>query len=219
MAEHRKHRRPYRSEKRAEQARETRERVLDSAAGLFAEKGYAGTALRGVAERAGVSPETIYATFGSKRALLLELIKRAVLGTEQQSELTEVLEQEGPRRIREERDGGERLILFAEDVVLRIERVERLLEAASCAREEPEVQELVGRLHRARYDNLRTLVDGMQQDGILRKGMDVEEATETVWAFASPELHLLVTERLSWSRQRYVAWLAVTLKELLLARD
>lgn len=214
-----KHRRPYRSEKRAAKARETRERMLDGAAGLFAEKGYAGTALRDVAERAGVAPETIYTTFGSKRALLLELITRAVLGTEQQKELTEVLEQEGPQRIRREPDARKRLRLFSNDVVLRIERVERLLEAASGARGDPGVQELVGRLHRARYDNLRTLVEGLEQDSLLRAGLDLDEATQTVWALASPELHLLVTERGGWSRHRYVAWLAATLDELLLPRE
>src|SRR5262245_66485222 len=63
-------RRPYRSRLRADQAQQTRRRVLESALQLFVDRGYAGTTVAAVADRAGVSPETIYLSLGGKRGLL-----------------------------------------------------------------------------------------------------------------------------------------------------
>src|SRR5262245_62208584 len=63
-------RRPYRSRLRADQAQQTRRRVLESALQLFVDRGYAGTTVAAVADHAGVSPETIYLSLGGKRGLL-----------------------------------------------------------------------------------------------------------------------------------------------------
>ena len=70
--------RSYRSETRAEQAARTRERILVVARELFLEEGFAKTTINAVAERAGVSAETVYATYRSKPRLLDEVIRGAV---------------------------------------------------------------------------------------------------------------------------------------------
>jgi AcrR family transcriptional regulator len=48
--------------------------ILGAARTLFAERGYARTPIRLLAERAGVSPQTIYAHFGSKAGVLGGLV-------------------------------------------------------------------------------------------------------------------------------------------------
>ncbi len=53
----------------------TRERILQAAAGLIAEKGYARSTTRAIAEAAGVNEVTLFRHFGSKRNLLSELIQ------------------------------------------------------------------------------------------------------------------------------------------------
>jgi AcrR family transcriptional regulator len=58
-------RRAYRSVLRAEQAEQTRRRILDAAGRLFIERGYAGTAITAVAQAAGVVPETVYGSLGT----------------------------------------------------------------------------------------------------------------------------------------------------------
>ena len=63
-------RRAYHSPLRADQAQQTRRRILESARRLFVARGYARTTVAAVAEDAGVSPETIYLSLGSKRGLL-----------------------------------------------------------------------------------------------------------------------------------------------------
>jgi AcrR family transcriptional regulator len=62
--------RRYNSSRRSMQAAQTRADILDAAQACFRETGWAGTTLAALAERAGVAVETIYSTFGSKKALL-----------------------------------------------------------------------------------------------------------------------------------------------------
>ena len=71
-------RRRYNSPLRADQARQTRARILDAAYRLFADGGYARTTIAAVADEAGVSPETIYLTLGGKRGLLEGVIEMAI---------------------------------------------------------------------------------------------------------------------------------------------
>ena len=49
---------------------------------LFEKRGYEGASIAAIAAAAGVSQETIYARFGNKRALLGELVARAVRGAD-----------------------------------------------------------------------------------------------------------------------------------------
>ena len=73
-------RRAYHSPLRADQAQQTRRRVLQSARRLFVDHGYAGTTVAAVADHAGVSPETIYLSLGGKRGLLEGVIETAITG-------------------------------------------------------------------------------------------------------------------------------------------
>src|SRR4029450_10691844 len=76
-------RRAYRSRLRADQAQQTRRRVLEAALQLFVDRGYAGTTVAAVADRAGVSPETIYLSLGGKRGLLEGVIEAAITGPDE----------------------------------------------------------------------------------------------------------------------------------------
>jgi AcrR family transcriptional regulator len=53
-----------------------REVVLDAVFELLVERGYQGTTMAAVAERAGSSKETLYAWFGSKQGLFTAVIRR-----------------------------------------------------------------------------------------------------------------------------------------------
>src|SRR5579872_2562738 len=66
--------RTYYSHVRQRQAKETRRRILQAARSQFESCGYAATTIDAIAEIADVSPKTIAAAFGSKRALLAEVI-------------------------------------------------------------------------------------------------------------------------------------------------
>lgn len=61
------------------QMRETsRERIVDAALELFAERGFAATSVRQIAERAGVSQGLLYNYFNGKRFLLRAIFERSM---------------------------------------------------------------------------------------------------------------------------------------------
>jgi AcrR family transcriptional regulator len=203
--------RPYRSTRRREQADQTRERILAAAARVFVEHGFEASTVNAIAAEADVSPETIYARFGNKRALLVEVVGRAARGPE----ASPIPEQEGPRAIAAETDQHEQVRLFAADVVRRLERVGPLLAVlAGAARSEPELTKVLKGIHSARRKNLRIFVNTLTANGALN--VDADTATDTVWALASPELHQLLAGRRGWTRSRYCNWLAASLSATLL---
>lgn len=203
--------RPYRSERRLEQAEQTRQRVLGAAALLFEQRGFGGASIAAIAAEAGVSEETVYARFRNKRNLLGELVRGAVRGDDPRP----VPEQDGPRAIAATTDQHEQLRLFASDIVLRLERAAPIAAIVSDAsRSEPELAELLSRLHTDRLKNLATLVDALVVNGPLR--LPADQAVDTVWALTSPELHQLLVRIRGWTRRRYTDWLADSLDALLL---
>lgn len=55
-----------------------RDEILDAAAVLFAEHGYAGTSTRSIAERVGIRQASLYYHFAGKDEILLELLETSV---------------------------------------------------------------------------------------------------------------------------------------------
>jgi AcrR family transcriptional regulator len=71
----------------------TRERILETATDLFAEKGYAGTYVREIVEKAGVSKPALYYYFQSKEGLFYAILEWAAEA--QRDVLNEVFEASG----------------------------------------------------------------------------------------------------------------------------
>jgi AcrR family transcriptional regulator len=59
----------------------TRERILISAARLFAENGFEGSSMPAIAKASGITAGAIYKHFKSKGELLLEVVKRSFVST------------------------------------------------------------------------------------------------------------------------------------------
>src|SRR4051812_28889430 len=60
-----------------EQAARSRRALIEAATALFAERGYDGTSVQAIGERAGVSRGSIFWHFGSKEGLLWAVAERA----------------------------------------------------------------------------------------------------------------------------------------------
>lgn len=71
-----------------------RQRILETATDLFAEKGYAGTYVREIVEKAGVSKPVLYYYFQSKEGLFYAILEWAA--DVQQKILNEIVEVSGP---------------------------------------------------------------------------------------------------------------------------
>jgi AcrR family transcriptional regulator len=202
--------RRYRSQRRREQAEQTRARVIDAAETVFRERGYERASISAIAAAAGVADETIYAHFANKRTLLGELVQRAVRGSDPRP----VPEQDAPRTLAALADQREQLRLFAADIAQRLERAGPLVTLVrEGAGGEPELADLLDQLHADRLRNLRTLTRALRASGALRLADGA--ATETIWALTSPELHELLTRQRNWSRRRYANWLAESLEAML----
>ncbi|MFZ0919989.1 MAG: helix-turn-helix domain-containing protein [Candidatus Dormiibacterota bacterium] len=210
-----KSRRPYRSRLRAEQAAQTRLRILDAAGELFAEGGYAATTIDAVAARASVAVDTVYAVFGTKRGLLSALIDHRVMGS---AEGSDVLAGEGPRALQTMTDREEMIAAFAADIAARIERVRPIDDVMrGAAAIDPDIAELRARMQENRFNKLRYVVELLAAIGPLRGGVDVDDAAAIVWTLTSPEVNRLLRDDRGWSTQRYEQWLSTTLWRVLIS--
>ncbi len=81
-------RRRYSSPLREAEAARTRARIVDAAGELFVRDGYAATPLRAIAERAGVSIQSVHLA-GPKAALLIAAFERTFAGDEGRHSLLE----------------------------------------------------------------------------------------------------------------------------------
>jgi AcrR family transcriptional regulator len=206
--------RRYRSEKRAAQAADTREAILSAARALFLSEGWIKTTIAGIASAAGVSDETVYSSFGSKKALLHELISRTVRGARPDMPLTE---QEAPRRIAHETDQSRQIELFSDDIAKVLSRVAPLMDVVrAAAGTDAAIAELYAGLHRGRRKNLEWFANALIHNGPLRGGMDAKAAGSILWRLASPDLFLLMRRVEGGSQRAYADWLANSLKRLLL---
>jgi AcrR family transcriptional regulator len=204
--------RPYRSTVRSEGARRTRRTVLASAMTLFSEQGYARTTLVEIAAAAGVSVETVYKTFGSKRALLRELADVTVGGDDED---IPVLERADPQALRNEPDQRRQLAMFAAGIAVQLERIRPLDDVLrSAAAVDPEVAALRNDLQlRQRRGAMTAIAGWVAARGPLREGVD---GPALLWTLASPEVHHLLRVGWGWSPAEYEDWLRTTLTAAML---
>lgn len=84
-----------RTTSRAEQARETRERILTTAVRLFAARGYDGTSLQAIADEMGLTKAAVYYYFHTKADILQAVLEPGKLASTRM--LDEVAEQRSRR--------------------------------------------------------------------------------------------------------------------------
>jgi AcrR family transcriptional regulator len=98
---------------RAVQQAETRERLLDAAATLFAEHGFSGTSVAAIAKRAGVTTGAIYSNFAGKDDLFTAVVERHM--KHQAETYRELYSEGGAPAERMQRGANRWMALIAED--------------------------------------------------------------------------------------------------------
>ncbi len=206
--------RKYDSSRRQVQARQTKLQIAEAARGLFFERGYAGTSIEAIAEKAGVATETIYAVFKNKRNVLSFLFDISIGGDDEPIRL---LDRPNPQAVLNETDQRRQLSLFANDITQILHRAAPVFEILRiAAKTEPEIAELVQRLLRERLVNMNMVAKQVAANGPLRDGLNRVRAAELIWSMTSPELYLLFQRDLHWTDERYTDWLKDTLIRLVL---
>jgi AcrR family transcriptional regulator len=216
MAESVKPRRSYDSQRRRQQAAQTRRDIEAAANKLFRERGYAGTSMPAIAAEAGVVVETIYRAFGSKAELFKAVIEAALAGGSERAEIPPA-GRPAIRAVIEETDPRRKLELYAATqpgVHGRSSPLYRVLVGA--AEGDPDLRAVLNDLEARRLHGLGSLAAQLAESGQLRSELSVEDARDLIWTLCSTSVHDLLVRERSWTSERYRDWLAATLKRELL---
>jgi AcrR family transcriptional regulator len=193
-------RRTYRSELRTQQALATRRTIRDAAEKLFLAQGYGGTSINAIAEAAGVAPETVYATFKNKRALLKELIDVSVAGDD---EPIAINERPWFDEVRAERDQRRVLRMIDEAGLTRVARAGAIAQVLhGAAASDPQLQELRKEQEAGRRHDIGQFVDLLLERGSLR--VDRQTAIDVVYAIGGSDVWRALVVECGWSVERYI---------------
>jgi AcrR family transcriptional regulator len=193
---------------RAERSRRTRRRIIDAAAVLFLERGYAGATVRAIAEAAGVAVPTVELGFGTKARLLKAAIDVAIAGDD---EPLPVLDRAWADTARRATSPAELLAVAAEVIAAAQRRSAGLVLAVfEGGRTDPELAALAEELTDQRAGTARWLVDALA--AIAPPHAD---AADDLWLLMDPAIFDRLVRHRGWTPQQYGRWFARTAHALL----
>jgi AcrR family transcriptional regulator len=205
-------RRRYNNSRRRADAEVRQRRIVEAAAALFVDQGFAATSIDQIAGAADVSPQTVYATYGSKAAVLSRAIEVAVLGDFEAVPLADRLP------VLADMSSGQHQMSFAAAahfVRLINERVAPLMRVLEqSAATDPGLEELRQKIFR----EIRLVgpVWITQLGSALSPGLTVAEAADMLLTVHSPYVYSTLTVDLGWTPDRFEQWLADAMPRLLL---
>lgn len=201
--------RAYRSELRAQQAQETRRRILRAAASLFATHGYQATTLAAIAREAGVSTETVKAA-ASKAELLIGAFEVTFAGSEAAESLTETEVGAGVLDLPDDEFLG---AMIGQIVTANARGYALWTVLLGAAASDPIVGDALQGILRHRASDYRMAVSALVDRGYAEAVSDLD-ATAAVLSFVmSPEGYQQLVVQSGWSEDRYTAWLHATILE------
>jgi AcrR family transcriptional regulator len=192
---------------RERKAQLTRDEILRAARHLFAERGYARTSVREIAQAAGVSAQTVYDSVGSKQALV--------------SSLNDLIDTEAgiPQLARAAAEFEEPRDLAATNARITrsiLEHCGDIIHAlVTGAAAELELAAVLAEGQRRHLEGAGRIVGLLRQLGALGS-IDPDEAVETLAAVTDIRFALVMQENYGWSLERLESWMAATSRTLLL---
>jgi AcrR family transcriptional regulator len=195
--------RRYYSPKRERQAQQTREQIVEAARRLFASDGFAKTTVEAIAREARVSVQTVYASVGSKRGIVLALLDRMEVEGGNEELRRELESSKDPRR------QLRAIVRFNRQL---FERGQDVLKVVMVARADPDVGAFGREGEVRRREGQAHWVRVWAEAGVLRPNLDEGEAADILWALTGPELYWLFVVDCGWSGSRFEMWLFETLE-------
>lgn len=198
---------------RSDRARQTRDRMLDSARRLFITDGYAATTMERIADDASVAVQTLYYTFRTKGDLLCEVIEVTAAGEEDAAPVAQRTWWQGMWTA----TSGQRVLALAvehgADIFV---RAAPLWPAVTAAAGDPRVEQYWRTVTANRRAGQGRMVARLAELGALRDGLDPDRATVIVVALFSHDVFGSLVTDAGWSVPEYKAWLFTTLVQQLL---
>lgn len=206
--------RRYESAHRQAQARQTRRAILDAAATLFVEPGYAATPLTAIATEAGVAVQTVYKVFGSKQAILSALVDVTVAGDDEPVAL--------PSRpfvaeIRALAGARAKLHRFARHLAeLHARQAQVMLALAAAATADPEAAAIWGKNADDRRTGMTLFAADLIATGEVRPEHTADTVADVLWLAMDVRNYDWLVRRRGWPAERFRRWYVDTVAAALL---
>jgi AcrR family transcriptional regulator len=194
--------------RRERQAQRTRDEILGAARLLFAERGYARTSVRDIADAAGVSAQTVYDSIGSKQAIVMRLNDLIdaeagifdIVGTAARSGDPVAIAGTSARVTRS-------ILEHCGDII------HALVTGAAA---EPDLEAALADGQRRHRAGAGRIAEGLHAMGVLVHPGGPEAAADTLAAISDIRLAVVLRESYGWSLDRIEDWIATTSRTLLL---
>jgi AcrR family transcriptional regulator len=209
--------RAYRSSRRRAQALGTRHRILQAAAAVFLEHGYAGATMRVIATRAGVSVPTLELSFGTKARLLKAAIDVAIAGDQ---EPVPVLDRDWTDAARLATTALEFLEIVAGVIgPAQLRSAGLVLAVFEGSGTDADLTELSAQMIAQRATTAEWIIETLAGKAPLRQECSRAEAVDTLWLLMDPAVFDRLVRHRHWTVQQYQAWFARSAARLLVADD
>jgi AcrR family transcriptional regulator len=200
--------------RRAQQARATRRRIIDQAAKLFIEQGYAATTLDQIGTAAGVAVQTVYFHFRNKATVLKEAVDIAAVGDD---EPVPMMDRDWIQRVRDEPDGQRALAIFLRYARAIFERIAPIMKTVrDAAGSDPEMAAQWQTNLKQTYTAQRTVIQWMADKDALRPELTVDRAADIFFCLVSIEVYQLFTAERGWTPAQWERWTKDTLTATIL---
>ena len=200
--------RHYKSLVRQRQAGDTRLRIVEATRQLLQSEGYAGMTVDGIAQRAEVSAQSVYAIFKSKTGILTELLDQSTFGPDYEDAVRRALSASDP----------ETRLRLAAPIARQIHDAQSatfdLLRGAGVVT--PELAKLERQRERLRYERQERMITSLRDARRLRPALDYTTARDIFWMLTGRDVYRMLVRERGWSSQKYQDWLADTLVHSLL---
>jgi AcrR family transcriptional regulator len=189
--------------------------MVQAARALFIERGYGATTLQDIADEAGVAVQTIYFTFGNKRALLKEMVDVSIAGDDEpvatmdRSWFKDALAAETAEA------QLQHLVHGAQETLGRVAPILEVLRIAAAT--DSEVTGLWPQGPDPRFTVYATAAATLVTKPDAREGVSAEHAADVLFGLLSPELYLIFVRDRNWIPVQWQEWAWQTLRAQLCA--
>ena len=164
---------------------ETRERLVEAAAEVFAELGYEGASIQSIAAAADLTSGTIYRHFDSKAALLLEVVRRAVHGVPLSDRLND-------ESCAEPADLARLVSVYADPSLRRTRRL--AIEIHAAASRDPNARAQLLIFNQKMHSSIVRKIDGCKRAGLISDDLDAKHTTSLLLVMIMGLAHLETLE-------------------------
>ncbi|MFD6392336.1 TetR/AcrR family transcriptional regulator [Nocardia sp. NPDC060259] len=198
--------RRYDASGRRAQARARRHAMVVAAQELFESDGFRPTTIAAVAERAGVSAESVYKAFGTKAALAKAVFDVVIAGDDEDVPVYQRPEQQA---MLAEPDVRRKIEMFVHGLAQRQARSAKVQFLIRDGRHvDDSLTPVWDKLAEEGLAGMTMLGRHLLETGQLRAGIDLDEVRDVLWNYLAIDTYERLVLARGWSVDRYASWVA-----------